>query len=90
MKRDADDVRKIDGKFTRGWAIAQAVTLILMGVVLVGVFLGHALILYSSFAVLLVMAIVGQTIRTRTRRQQRQLREEERQLRENEEKEKVI
>ena len=86
MKRDADDVRKIDGKFTRGWAIAQIVTLILMGVLLVGLFLGHALILYSSFAVLLVMAIVGQTIRTRTRRQQRQLREEEeKQLKEDEE-----
>ena len=72
MKRDADDVRKIDGKFTFGWNIAQMVTILLIGVAVAGVVMGSFPMLYGSFSVMLVMAIVARVIRRKQRRLQKE------------------
>lgn len=72
MKRDADDVRKINGKFTFGWNIAHMATILLIGLSLAGVLLGNIPLLYGSFAVLLVMAGIAYFIRAKQRRQQKE------------------
>ena len=67
-RRDADDVRKVDGKFTKGWQIVQIVTMILIGVAVASVLLGSLVVLYVTFGVLLVMAIVAKIVIARDRR----------------------
>ena len=68
MKRDANDVRKVGGKLTIGWQIVQIATIILIAVAVAGVLMGSLMVLYSAFAVLLVMAIVAKLVIARDRR----------------------
>lgn len=74
MLRDADDVRKVDGKFTTGWQIVQIATFVLFGVLLLGIFLGNLWLIWGAFAVLFVMATIARIVRGRLRKQQRLLR----------------
>ena len=67
-RRDANDVRKVDGKFTKGWQFVQIVTMILIGIAVASVLLGNLVMLYVTFGVLLVMAIAAKIVITRDRR----------------------
>ncbi|NLW78666.1 MAG: hypothetical protein GXY32_04555 [Ruminococcaceae bacterium] len=71
MNRDADDVRKIDGKFTTGWRIAQIACLALFLAMFAGLILPNMWVVYGSCFTMLIIAGFARYIRGKQRKQQR-------------------
>ena len=67
-RRDANDVRKVDGQFTTGWKIVQALTLLLIVVAVAGILIWGLVVFYAACGALIVIGIGARVVIARDRR----------------------